>query len=145
MRADDGSTARNAYRPITEPGKYVPTASTVGWQATEMTLFVLDSAAQFRPGPPPGLTSDTWAKDYNEIKEWGDKNSTKRTPRQTETARLWLATGPLAYHPWERQIAIAKKMSVVDTDGSWRCYRSPRRMRFSPSMPPSGTICSGGR
>ena len=24
MRAADGSTARNAYRPVTEPGKYVP-------------------------------------------------------------------------------------------------------------------------
>ena len=115
MRANDGSTARNAYRPVTEPGKYVPTAFTVGWQATEMTPFVLDKVAQFRPGPPPDLTSDTWAKDYNEIKDLGDKNSTRRTPQQTEMARLWLAAGPIAYHPWERQIAIAKKMSVVES------------------------------
>lgn len=115
LRANDGSTARNAYRPVTEPGRYVPTAFTVGWQATEMTPFVLDNAAHFRPGPPPDLTSDTWAKDYNEIKDLGDRNSTKRTPQQTETARLWLAVGPIAYHPWERQIAIAKKMSVVDS------------------------------
>ncbi len=115
MRAADGSTARNAYRPVTEPGKYVPTAFTLGWQATEMTPFVLDNAAQFRPGSPPDLRSDTWTKDYNEIKEIGEKNSTKRTPQQTETARLWLAAGPIAYHPWERQIAIAKNMSVVDT------------------------------
>ena len=115
MRANDGSTARNAYRPVTEPGKYTPTAFTGGWQATEMTPFVLDKVTQFRPGPPPDLTSDTWAKDYNEIKDLGDKNSTRRTPQQTETARLWLAAGPIAYHPWERQIAIARKMSVVDS------------------------------
>jgi hypothetical protein len=80
-----------------------------------MTPFVLDKVTQFRPGPPPDLTSDTWAKDYNEIKDLGDKNSTRRTPQQTETARLWLAAGPIAYHPWERQIAIARKMSVVDS------------------------------
>ena len=77
MRAADGSTARNAYRPVTEPGKYVPTAFTLGWQATEMTPFVLDNAAQFRPGSPPDLRSDTWTKDYNEIKEIGEKNRTQ--------------------------------------------------------------------
>jgi hypothetical protein len=31
LRADDGSNAPNAYRPITQPGVYVPTAMTIGW------------------------------------------------------------------------------------------------------------------
>jgi PAP2 superfamily len=115
MRADDGTTARNAYRPVTEPGRYVPTAFTVGYWATEAKPFVLKDAKQFHPGPPPDLKSDTWARDYNEIKEIGERYSTKRTPPQTETARLWLAAGPIAYHPIERQIAIAKNMSVVDS------------------------------
>jgi hypothetical protein len=115
MRSNDGSTARNAYRPITQPGKYIPTAYTVGWQAANMKPFVIDNAAQFRPGPPPDLTSDTWARDYNEIKDIGDKYSTTRTPKQTETARLWLAVGPIAYHPWVRQIVIAEGMSVVNS------------------------------
>jgi hypothetical protein len=115
MRADDGSAARNAYRPVTEPGRYVPTAFTVGFWATEAKPFVLGNAKQFNPGPPPDLKSDTWARDYNEIKEVGEKYSAKRTPQQTETARLWLAAGPIAYHPIERQIAIAKNMSVVDS------------------------------
>jgi hypothetical protein len=115
IRAKDGSSARNAYRPITEPGKYTITAATVGFWATEATPFVLKNAEQFRPGPPPDLKSDVWARDYNEIKEIGEKYSTKRTPEQTETARLWLAAGPIAYHPWVRQIAIAKNMSVIDT------------------------------
>ena len=39
----------------------------------------------------------------------------KRTARQTEDARFWLATGPIASHPLERQIVIVKKMSVVDS------------------------------
>jgi PAP2 superfamily len=115
MRAKDGSAARNAYRPVTQPGQYVPTAFTVGWWAAEATPFVLDKADQFRPGPPPDLKSATWVSDYNEIKEIGEKFSTKRTPQQTESARLWLAAGPIAYHPWVRQIAIAEKMSVIDT------------------------------
>ena len=115
MREKDGATARNSYRPITEPGRYTITASTVGYWATDAKPFVLKSAEQFRPSPPPDLKSDTWARDYNEIKEVGEKFSTKRTPQQTETARLWLAAGPIGYNPWVRQIAIAKNMSVIDT------------------------------
>ena len=38
------------------------------------------SGDQFRPGPPPALTSDTWARDYDEIKALGGKTSTQRTP-----------------------------------------------------------------
>jgi hypothetical protein len=115
MREDDGSKTRNAFRPITEPGVYTATAFTIGWHASSMTPFVMASPSQFRPSPPPDLKSDKWAKDYNEIKEFGERNSTKRTARQTEDARFWLTTGPAAYHPFERQIVISKNMSVVDS------------------------------
>lgn len=115
LRAKDGSSARDAYRPATEPGKYTITAATVGWWAAEGQPFVLSNAEQFRPGPPPDLKSAVWARDYNEIRDIGEKYSTSRTPQQTETARLWLAAGPISYHPWVRQIPIAKNMSVIDT------------------------------
>jgi hypothetical protein len=85
MREKDGALARNAYRPVTEPGKYTITAATVGYWATEAKPFVLKNISEFQPGPPPDLTSDGWARDYNEIKEIGEKFSTKRTPQQTET------------------------------------------------------------
>lgn len=115
MRANDGQTARNAYRPITEPGKYTVTTVTVGYWATDAKPFVLNNAAQFRSGPPPDLKSEIWARDYNEIRAVGEKFSKTRTPEQTETARLWLAAGPIAYNTWVRQIAISKNMAVIDT------------------------------
>jgi hypothetical protein len=115
LRADDGSNAPNAYRPITQPGVYVPTAMTIGWECITMTPFAMESPSQFRPGPPPDLKSAGWAKDYNEIKELGQKNSSKRTPRQTEDARFWLTTGPLATHPLERQIVISENISTLDS------------------------------
>ncbi len=115
LRADDGSNTPNAYRPITQPGVYVPTAMTIGWECITMTPFAMESPAQFRPGPPPDLKSAVWAKDYNEIKELGEKNSSNRTPRQTEDARFWLTTGPLATHPLERQIVNGKGMSVLSS------------------------------
>ena len=31
MRANDGSSAADAYRPRTNPGVYIPTAITIGW------------------------------------------------------------------------------------------------------------------
>jgi hypothetical protein len=40
------------------------------------------------PERPPALTSAVWARDYNEIKALGARDSTQRTPAQTETARL---------------------------------------------------------
>jgi hypothetical protein len=114
-REKDGATVRNAYRPVTEPGKYTITAATVGFWSIDAKPFVLANSNQFDPGPPPDLKSEIWARDYNEIKDIGEKFSTKRTPQQTETAKMWLAAGPIAYNPWVRQIAIAKNMSVIDT------------------------------
>src|SRR5260370_33101994 len=76
--------------------------------------FAMVSPSQFRPGPPVALDSSEWAKDFNEIKDYGSQKSAKRTAEQTETARFWLVTGPVADHPFLRQRAIAKGRDVVD-------------------------------
>jgi hypothetical protein len=112
-RENDGASAPDAYRPRTKPGVYIPTAMPVGWQVARMTPFVLASASQFRAKPPPSLKSAEWARDYNEIKDLGAKNSMKRTAQQTEDARFWLLVGPRAYHPMPRQIVIAKNMDLL--------------------------------
>ena len=65
----------------------------------------MTSPAQFRPGPPPTLTSEVWARDYNEIKALGGKSSTRRTAEQTEIARFWEATLPTIYHGVVRSVA----------------------------------------
>jgi hypothetical protein len=80
-----------------------------------MRPFALAKPSQFRPGPPISLTSREWAIDYNEIKELGALNSTKRTPEQTETAKFWLMTGPQAYHPLARQVVVARHLNLLDS------------------------------
>jgi PAP2 superfamily len=115
LRAEDGADKVNVYRPVTQPGVYVPTVPTVSWEYADMPPWVMTSPSQFRPPPPVALTSEQWAKDYNEIKDFGEKNSTKRTPRQTEDARFWVSGGPTIYQPIPRQIVISKNMSVVDS------------------------------
>jgi hypothetical protein len=61
------------------------------------------------------LESKEWATEYNELKDYGGQISAKRAPKQTETARFWLVGPPAAYHPFLRQLVMAKQMSVVDS------------------------------
>jgi len=114
-RANDGSQAADAYRPKTKAGAYVPTALTVGSTWPELRPFVLTSGSQFRPQPPLPLRSTQWAADYNEIKLLGGRNSSKRSIRQTEDARFWLAPGPVIYYPVVRQLAVTKQLDLVDS------------------------------
>ena len=104
-RADDNAGAADRYRPATTAGVYVPTTIPAVPQWPQRKPWVMTSCDQFRPGPPPVLTSEVWARDYNEIKAVGAKNSTTRTPAQTETARFWEANGPVIYYPIVRSVA----------------------------------------
>jgi hypothetical protein len=114
-RLNDGSDAPDAYRPRTAPGVYVPTPITISSMWPDMRPFAMTTGSQFRPKPPIALESKEWARDYNELKEYGGQNSTKRTAQQTETARFWLVGPPVAYHPFVRKLVTAKQMSVVDS------------------------------
>ncbi|AWN43648.1 vanadium-dependent haloperoxidase [Methylobacterium durans] len=94
-RADDGSDGLAHLGLVAghEPGAYRPTPPdyTLAIQPDwgDVTPFVLRSADQFRPGPPPAVTSAAYAQDFNEVKALGDVNSTLRTPEQTESALWW--------------------------------------------------------
>jgi hypothetical protein len=54
-----------------------------------------------------------WARDYNEIKALGAKNSTSRTAEQTEIARFWEATLPPIYHGLVRAVATVPGREVT--------------------------------
>jgi len=114
-RANDGADAPDAYRPRTTPGVYVATPILAASTWPNVKLFALAKPDQFRPEPPVPLESTEWATDFNETKDFGRRVSDKRTAQQTEVARFWLMTGPAAYHPLARQLALAKQMSVLDS------------------------------
>jgi hypothetical protein len=114
-RASDGATGVDSYRPRTQAGVYVPTATMVAASWSTLHPFVLERPDQFRPGAPVALSSPEWASDYNEVKMYGARNSTVRTPEQTEIAKFWLMTGPQAYHPIARQIIAARHLDLVDS------------------------------
>lgn len=104
-RANDGAAASESYRPLTSPGLYVPTVIPAFPQWPQRKTWVMASADQFLPGPPPSLSSDRWARDFNEIKAIGAKHSTRRSAEQSDIARFWEATGPAIYFPVARSVA----------------------------------------
>ncbi|HMF10597.1 MAG TPA: vanadium-dependent haloperoxidase [Thermoanaerobaculia bacterium] len=105
MCATDGADKVESYRPYTVAGVYVPTSIPIASQWAERRPWLMAKADQFRPGPPPKLTSEQWARDYNEIKALGAKNSSRRTAEQTAIARFWEATQPPIYHALVRSAA----------------------------------------
>ena len=114
-RANDGCYELDEYRPKTAAGVYVPTPITAASMWPNLKPFAVAMASQFRPAPPISLESKEWATDFNELKDYGGKTSRKRTAQQTETAKFWLMAGPQAYHPFVRQLVVAKQMSVSDS------------------------------
>jgi hypothetical protein len=76
-----------------EPGVYQVTApgppQPVNTGARTWVPFALTSASQFRPGPPPDLTSIRYARDVNETRDWGGAVSAFRSAHDDETAR-WM-------------------------------------------------------
>lgn len=113
-RASDRANAPNSYRPSTAPGVYVATSLPIGSQWGSVVPWVMERGSQFRPAAPPLLASQEWARDYNEIKELGGKNSTLRTPDQTEIALFWTITGPASWDPIVQQLASAPGRSLIE-------------------------------
>jgi PAP2 superfamily len=114
LRANDSSDKTENYRPYTTPGAYVPTVIPIESTSPALTPWVMSTGSQFRPGPPPALSSETWTRDLNEIREIGSRNSSKRTAEQTNIGRFWFQTGPRTYNPIVKQVAMARNMDVVD-------------------------------
>jgi hypothetical protein len=92
-RSNDGSNAVVNYKPGTAPGDWRPTpaafapAQTPQWP--KVRPFALKFGSQFRPGPPPALTSPEYTAAFNEVKDLGSVNSTDRTAQQTDVAKFW--------------------------------------------------------
>ena len=92
-RSNDGSTATVVYTPGTLPGQWRPTppanANPLYPHWPNLVPFAITSGSQFRPIGPPALDSARYAQDYDQVMQFGAKNSTVRTAEQTEIARFW--------------------------------------------------------
>lgn len=114
-RANDGANVPESYRPHTAAGVYVPTVIPVSSTYGGVIPWSMTSESQFRPGPPPPLTSATWAKDVEEIRNVGSRANSKRSAAQTDIGRFWFVTGPQAWNPIVRQLVAIKNVDIVDS------------------------------
>jgi len=95
LRSNDGSSAPPIpYVFGSAPGDYQSTPPNFPAQPqftnwSHVTPFGLKSASQFRPGPPPALTSEEYSDAFNEIKSLGIVNSVTATPDEALTGRFW--------------------------------------------------------
>jgi hypothetical protein len=67
--------------------------------------FTLTSATRFRAAAPPALTSERYARDYNEVREFGALAGSKRTTEQTDLAYFYSDNTPALWNRALRGIA----------------------------------------
>ena len=114
-RAADGTSVPDTYRPIATPGVWIPTTPPAFAQYAQAKPWVLRSADQFRPGPPPQLTSAIYARDYNETKNLGGAKSAARTAEQSDAVKFWTQQNiSPAWQEAARTISAAKGLGLAE-------------------------------
>lgn len=79
-----------------------------------VAAFTMVTPSQFRRSDPPALTSAEYARDYDEVKRLGGKNSTARTPEQSELARYWYEGSPQSWSRIARVVAAQRGLDRWD-------------------------------
>jgi hypothetical protein len=77
--------------------------------------FILRSADEFLPDPPPPLTGHTWVQAFNSIQLHGSASSTLRTDDQTAIAEFWTANVIRQYNRLVRDLADEHHLKLVQT------------------------------
>lgn len=143
-RQGDGAFGDPAWPVGTEPGQWRPTpptnANDGAWVAN-LKPFLIPSASMFRSSGPPALTSDQYARDFNEVKAIGAVNSPIRTVDQTQAA-IWWHDRHLGEWEIKRQLATSQRLSTLQTarmfamvdlaeaDATTACYNEKRAWMF---------------
>ena len=103
------SSAIGVWRPtplLNAPG--------AGPQFASMTPWTLKRASQFRPAPPPALTSPTYTADYNETKTMGAFAGSRRSSDQSDLALFWAGNTALYWNRIASQIATERNLSLTE-------------------------------
>ena len=99
----------------TQAGRYAPL---LGLPPITAYLYwkpwTLDAREQFRPGPPPNLTSAEYARDHDEVRTLGRLDSRQRTADQTAEALFFMVPAPRIFGPLANRVAAARHLDVTD-------------------------------
>jgi len=121
-RAGDGFFPSNpeTFTGSTEPGQWRPTPPAFAPMATpwlgEVTPFVLrDRDGVLNEAGPPSLNSGLYAKDFNEVKAWGRRTGSLRTPQQTTMALFFSGNFLVIFNGVLRTVATARLADIGDS------------------------------
>ena len=121
LRKHDGSDAQPIpYVFGIAPGAYQSTPPNFPKQPqfthwSHVTPFALERASQFRPGPPPALTRDTYSDAFNEVKTLGIENGTASTPDQALTGRFWNGAIQNYWNEISQTAALAHNLTTAES------------------------------
>ena len=76
--------------------------------------MAIKNVRDFDMGGPPALSSEAFARDYNEVKSMGARNSTTRSADQTAAAVFWTVQTMLPWNAAARAASTARKLSVPE-------------------------------
>ena len=114
--ADGANVTPPPHVPGTQPGDYQLTPPNFApadfTQWPQVTPFALARADEFRPGPPPALSSATYTEVFNEVKDLGFVDSTTRTAEQTQIGKFWNGNIQDFWNEIAQNAALAHHLSL---------------------------------
>ena len=117
---DGFNESRSAFTGGSYVGQWRPTLPAFGPMSAQglafTSPFVLLSSDQFDPGPPRDLTSMTYAKDFNTVRELGRRTESTRRPEQTALAPFWEGNASVHWNQAANQIARANHLSLSESN-----------------------------
>ena len=115
-RTGDGRYVPFSFTEGTDPGEWRRTSAVsdpFAWVA-KVRPFTLESTSQFRTKGPFDLRSPNYAKEYNEVKEFGSATSTRRTEEQTALALFYTANPVEMFNRAFRDVTVDEGLGIVD-------------------------------
>jgi hypothetical protein len=101
------------------PGYWTPTppasAAATFTNYPDVLGFIVPDGRHFLAEGPPALTSDRYARDFNETKTLGAADSAVRTAEQTLVARLWAPVGysTAFWHVWNQVVGYVSRSRAL--------------------------------
>jgi len=118
LRSADGAAMKVAFTVKSGVGLYQPTppqslpAILAQWGS--VTPFVLHNRTGLELNGPPTVASAQFARDFEEVKNVGARNSTTRTADQTAAAIFWTVQTAVPWHAAARGASAAKGLSLSE-------------------------------
>jgi hypothetical protein len=145
-RSQDGMSTTAEFKPPVGTGQWRPTppsnAPMAVPQLADVLPFTTKDFSFLKVQGPPALDSAAYARDVEEIRQVGSRNSTTRTADQTASAIFWYISTPV---PWQAAArAAAQKtnlglvenarlfalMNMAGTDAYIACWQIKKKTNF---------------